>query len=150
MCRDCYREGPAELAYRQVVRNIDGVMRCSDFIPRRHRKLVERCLEHRDVRVRAYAAEIIARDAAARREHAAWAREEERLAEEWAVGMLDEAGTEDERAERELEVARAWDQQIEWEREEAWAVDEEAERALEEARAFPRANQSAAGGDPAP
>jgi hypothetical protein len=79
VCRDCYRAGPAELAYRQAVRNIDRALRFSELIPRRHRKMIEGFLSHQDARLRAYAADLIARDAEARRERAEWARAEEQM-----------------------------------------------------------------------
>lgn len=44
--------------------------------------MIEGFLTHEDTRIRAYAAEIVARDAEARREHAAWVEEEERMYDE--------------------------------------------------------------------
>ena len=86
MCRDCYRAGPAELAYRQVVRDIDRALGCGQCIPRRQRKMIEGYLTYRDERVRAYAARVIARDAEARQESARL-REEDELAFE-AMGAM--------------------------------------------------------------
>ncbi|HWU88633.1 MAG TPA: hypothetical protein VN253_15290 [Kofleriaceae bacterium] len=43
--------------------------------------MIEGFLSHQDTRIRAFAAEIIARDAKARRERAEWALEEERMYE---------------------------------------------------------------------
>jgi hypothetical protein len=62
VCRECYRLGLAELAYRQAVRNIDRVLRFGVTIPRRQRPFVESLLTHRDPRIRAYATEVVARD----------------------------------------------------------------------------------------
>jgi hypothetical protein len=64
------------------LRNIDGTLRGGDFIPRRHRKMIEGFLGQEDARLRAYAAELIARDAEARRERAEWARAEEQMYDE--------------------------------------------------------------------
>jgi hypothetical protein len=77
VCRDCHRLGPAELAYRQAVTNIDRALRYGEFIPRRQRKMIEQCLGHADERVRAYVADVIARDAEARRESARQRRDDE-------------------------------------------------------------------------
>jgi hypothetical protein len=76
------------------VRNIDSALRFGDFIPWRHRKMIEGFLVHENARLRAYAAEIVARDAEARREQAAWAEEEERMYGglfETPVGPADQA-----------------------------------------------------------
>jgi hypothetical protein len=81
VCRDCHRAGPAELAYQQAVRDIDRALRYSEFIPRRQRKLIEGFLAHADERTRAYAAHVIARDAAARQESARLRDEDERAYE---------------------------------------------------------------------
>jgi hypothetical protein len=77
VCRDCHRLGPAELAYRQAVTNIDRALRYGQFIPRRQRKIIEQYLGHADERVRAYVADVIARDAEARRESARQRRDDE-------------------------------------------------------------------------
>lgn len=77
VCRDCYRAGPLELAHRLAVRNIDRALGYGEFIPRRHRSMVERYLTHVDARTRVYAALVIARDAEARRESARQQREQE-------------------------------------------------------------------------
>jgi len=77
VCRDCYRLGPAELAYQSAVANIDGALRGSEIIPRRQRHQVEHYLDHGEPRIRAHAAEVIARDAAARRAFAVMLQEEE-------------------------------------------------------------------------
>lgn len=77
VCRDCYRAGPLELAHRQAVRNINRALGYGEFIPRRHRSMVERYLTHANERTRVYAALVIARDAEARRENARQQREEE-------------------------------------------------------------------------
>src|SRR5512140_2881911 len=82
VCRGCYRAGPLELAHRQAVRNIDRALGYGEFIPRRHRSMVERYLTHVDGRTRVYAALVIARDAEARRESARREREEELAFEE--------------------------------------------------------------------
>lgn len=58
---------------------MDGALHSWPFIPWRHRKLIEGYLDHQDARLRAYAAEIIARDAEARREQAEWEREDAQL-----------------------------------------------------------------------
>jgi hypothetical protein len=81
VCRDCHRAGPAELAYRQAVRNIDRALRYGELIPRRQRKMIEGYLAHADERTRAYAADVIARDAEARRESARLRDEDEQAIE---------------------------------------------------------------------
>ena len=70
VCRDCYRLGPAELGVRQAVRTIDRALRHSVFIPRRQRAMIDGFRTHADPRIRAYAGEVIAQDAAARAEDA--------------------------------------------------------------------------------
>lgn len=68
VCTECHRLGPAELAFRQVVVNIDRALRYGELIPERHRNVIEAALQHGDSRVRAYASDVIARDAQVRRE----------------------------------------------------------------------------------
>lgn len=76
VCRECYRVGPAELAYRQVIVNIDRALRYGELIPKRHRNMIETALQHGDSRVRAYASKVIARDAQVRRELAEASRDD--------------------------------------------------------------------------
>jgi len=68
VCRDCYRRGPAELAFRQVVVDVERALRYGELIPRRNRHMIDGLLQHADPRVRAYVADVIARDAQVRRE----------------------------------------------------------------------------------
>jgi hypothetical protein len=63
--------------YRQAVVNIDRALRDGELIPKRHRHVIEAMLQHGDERVRAYAANIIERDARVRRELAECYREDE-------------------------------------------------------------------------
>lgn len=84
VCRDCYRLGPGELAYRQAVVDIARALRYGELIPKRHLHMVESLARHEDTRIRAYAAGIIERDALARRIRAEAYREDERFFAELA------------------------------------------------------------------
>src|SRR5262249_31836067 len=77
LCRDCAKLGAGELAYRQMARDIDRLVDWNGVVRRKQRKSFERFLSHPDKRVRAYAAEVAARDVSARE-----AFRQERLAEE--------------------------------------------------------------------
>jgi hypothetical protein len=77
VCRECYRLGPPELAYRQAVRNIDRVLRFGTTIPRRQRPFVESFLTHPDPRIRVYANEVVAHDREERAEFLRLVREDE-------------------------------------------------------------------------
>lgn len=83
MCRECRRLGKDELEYRQVVRNIDNALRGGEFIPRRHRPMVERYLQHPNARVRMHVQQIVATDVQARAR--ARALQEEMLLEKDAL-----------------------------------------------------------------
>ena len=77
MCRECYRLGPEELAYRQAVRDIDRALRFRSVIPRRQRSFVNSFLTHSDPRIRAYVNEVVARDREERAEFLRLVREDE-------------------------------------------------------------------------
>ena len=77
VCRECYRLGPAELACRQVVRNIDRALRFGTTIPRRQHQFVESFLTHSDPRIRAYASEVVIRAREERAEFLRLVREDE-------------------------------------------------------------------------
>jgi hypothetical protein len=55
LCRDCARLGPAELAFRQTTRDIDGLFDWGGRLRRSGRQSLERFLSHSDERVRLYA-----------------------------------------------------------------------------------------------
>lgn len=55
LCRDCARLGPAELAFRQTTRDIDGLFDWSGRVKRSGRQALDRFLAHSDDRVRLYA-----------------------------------------------------------------------------------------------
>lgn len=78
VCRECYRLGPAELAYRQSIRDIDRALRFGATIPHRQRKLVDSFLAHSDPRVREYAGAVVARDREERAEILRFVQEESR------------------------------------------------------------------------
>jgi hypothetical protein len=85
VCGTCRKLGPAELAYRQLQRDIDRTTNGDGFILRKQRRTFETYLTHPDPRVRAYAVEVRARDEALRK---AW--REEREAEDEAFERLDD------------------------------------------------------------
>jgi len=85
VCRECFLLGPIELAYRQAVVNIDRALRHGELIPKRHRHMIDAMLRHGDARVRAYAGNVIERDALVRRELAEDYREDEPLVADGAV-----------------------------------------------------------------
>jgi hypothetical protein len=84
LCKECARLGKDELAYRQAVRNLDRLMACSSTIPRRKREQFRQYLEHKNERVRAYARQIAAVDAAERAQQRL-CREMDDLAEELMI-----------------------------------------------------------------
>jgi hypothetical protein len=69
LCRDCSKLPPEELAYRQVVRDIDRMVGWDGLVRRKQRKSLERFLSHPDERVRRYAQEVAANDAREREEY---------------------------------------------------------------------------------
>lgn len=77
-----------ELEYRQAVRNIGRLMRCSVLIPRTRRAELERFLRHPNERVRQLAKQLFAEHdrevARLRAEREAEREEAERAAEEWS------------------------------------------------------------------
>jgi hypothetical protein len=90
VCRDCFRLGPVELAYRQAVVNIDRALRHGEIIPKRHRHMIEAMLRHGYARVRAYATSVIERDARVRRELTIAYRDDESfVADESGVAVLE-------------------------------------------------------------
>jgi hypothetical protein len=60
--------GKEELAYRQVVRDIERLVGCNGFIRRKQTHVFERYLSHPNARVRAFAEEVAAEDARMREE----------------------------------------------------------------------------------
>jgi hypothetical protein len=70
LCKECAKLGAEELAYRQEVRNIDRLVDWDGLIRRKTRRPFQRYLTHPNPRVRAYAAEVAARDAREREERA--------------------------------------------------------------------------------
>lgn len=95
MCRDCHQLGPGELAFRQAVTNIDLALRYGELIAKRHRPMVESLARHEDTRIRAYAASVIERDAAARRELADAYRDDDRVLDVAATELSDTAASAD-------------------------------------------------------
>lgn len=81
VCKRCLRLGPAELAYRQAVRDITRCFTYEGFLRRKARRTFERFLEHECERVRAYAAARLADDRRLREEHAAARLLDERMVE---------------------------------------------------------------------
>jgi hypothetical protein len=62
LCRDCAKLDPADLEYRQHIRNIERTLDWDGRIRRRQRKVFERFLNHPNPRVRAFAIEAKKRD----------------------------------------------------------------------------------------
>lgn len=89
VCRECYRLGPAELAFRQVAANIDRALCHGELIPKRHRNVIESALQHGDQRVREYAAAVIARDIQVRRELAEVYRDADPVPETPPADLID-------------------------------------------------------------
>lgn len=87
LCRECSKLGAEELAYRQEVRNIDRLLDWDGLIRRKTRKPFQRYLSHSSPRVRAYAADVAARDAREREERA---RQRETI--EFEQGLWEEGG----------------------------------------------------------
>jgi len=59
VCRDCSRLGPAELAVRQKIRNLERLLH-DGLVPRKRRIIFQRALQDPEPRVRAYAQEMLA------------------------------------------------------------------------------------------
>ena len=59
LCRECAKLGRAELGYRQAVRNIERCIRWTDHVPRKRRRFVQQFLGHEDLRLRAWAEELL-------------------------------------------------------------------------------------------
>lgn len=66
LCKECSKLGKEEHAYRQAVRDIDGLLDWNGVVRRKQQKSFERFLLHPDERVRRYAEEVAAEDARAR------------------------------------------------------------------------------------
>ena len=84
LCKECSKLGKEELAYRQAVRDIDGLLDWNGVVRRKQRKSFERFLSHPDERVRRYAEDVAAEDARARE---AFRQERLALAEELGCGL---------------------------------------------------------------
>ncbi|HET6879152.1 MAG TPA: hypothetical protein VFI31_03290 [Pirellulales bacterium] len=61
LCRDCQKLPASELTYRQHVRNIERCLTEEGFVRRKARKVVEQFLGHDDLRLRAWAEELLER-----------------------------------------------------------------------------------------
>jgi hypothetical protein len=110
VCGDCAQLGPAELAYRQAVRNIDRLRNWDGVIPRKRRARFEQFLAHPNERVRSYAAE--AAGDARRREQYRQEREEEAATElEWEARCFGELAADTPPA---LDVPPATDDDAPW------------------------------------
>ena len=59
LCRECSKLGAEELTYRQHVRNIERCLTWEGTVRRTCRKVVERFLGHQDLRLRAWAEELL-------------------------------------------------------------------------------------------
>jgi hypothetical protein len=59
LCRECAKLGSAELHYRQTVRNIERWMAYQSTVPRKRRGFVQQLLGHEDLRLRAWAEELL-------------------------------------------------------------------------------------------
>lgn len=59
ICRECSRFGKAELDDWQFVRKLEGCCTWEGFEPRKRRHFVRRHLNHDDLRIRAYAEELL-------------------------------------------------------------------------------------------
>lgn len=66
LCRDCQKLGPAELAYRQALRDLDRCVTLEGIVPRKRRKQFAEFLNHSAPRIRQLAREIHEDDQAAR------------------------------------------------------------------------------------
>lgn len=58
VCKDCMKLGAEELAYRQVVRNIDRLLTWDGIIRRKCRAVLQRYLSHHNLRVLEYANKV--------------------------------------------------------------------------------------------
>lgn len=68
LCWTCAKLGPAELGFRQQVRNLHAMLDWDGLIRRKAKRALQRYLDHADARVRVYAAELVARDRRKREE----------------------------------------------------------------------------------
>lgn len=59
VCRECAKLGSEELNYRQSVRNIERCLGLYGGVKRKHRGFVQRFLGHDDLRLRAWAEELL-------------------------------------------------------------------------------------------
>ncbi|HWB12907.1 MAG TPA: hypothetical protein VG826_27025 [Pirellulales bacterium] len=59
ICRDCQKLGREELTYRQQVRNIERCLTYEGTVRRKRRRFVEQFLGHDDLRLRAWADELL-------------------------------------------------------------------------------------------
>jgi hypothetical protein len=82
VCRQCQKLGPAELAVRQSIRNLQRHLGMSGLVPRKTMHFFQQALQDPEARVREYARERIAETERAKGERAAaWADEERWIAE---------------------------------------------------------------------
>ena len=93
-----------ELAYRQVLRNLERCMDVNLIIPRKHRSAFNRFLRHQDPRIRAVACEMQDIDAQTRAE---W-RDNRRQEQEIEDGLL-EPWMDDEALSQSTELGLATD-----------------------------------------
>jgi hypothetical protein len=64
VCKECHKLGGEELAYRQAVRNIDGMVQWeTGRVKRKQRANLARYLTDPNERIRRYAEAVLARDA---------------------------------------------------------------------------------------
>jgi uncharacterized glyoxalase superfamily protein PhnB len=78
LCEDCSKLGAEELAFRQAARDIDRLLDWDGLIRRKCKSAFKRYLDHANLRVRAYAAEVAACDAKIR-EGLARARQDDEI-----------------------------------------------------------------------
>lgn len=93
LCKDCARLGKEELAYRQVVCDLERLLTWDGRIPRKRRGQFEKYLHHENERVRAYAIELEKADACARAERRLYRDLEDFLGELAAEGGVVRAET---------------------------------------------------------
>lgn len=59
LCRECAKLGAAELSYRQHVRNIERCLNYDGTVRRKHRNFIQQFLGHGDLRLRAWADQLL-------------------------------------------------------------------------------------------
>jgi ribosome-binding protein aMBF1 (putative translation factor) len=104
VCRDCAKLGPAEIAYRQHVRNIDRLLTHDGLVRRTQRRTLDKYLAHPDARVRAYAERVRAHDESSRKEHRELWADIEAQEEAMLAGVDVERLHEDEQQENVPEI----------------------------------------------